>query len=130
MANRFVLDSSALIAFIWGEPGAEKVVARIEDVAISAVNLTEVGDFYSRRGCSRAALQGAMRDLQLTIVAADEDLAFDATELYMPTRGAGLSLGDRFCLALAKRLGWPALTSDRAWENVARTIGVEVELIR
>jgi ribonuclease VapC len=44
------------------------------------------------------------------------------------TRHAGLSLGDRACLALAKQLGLPALTTDRIWEHVA--IGVPVQVIR
>lgn len=130
MADRVVLDSSALIAFIWGESGAEEVVARIEDATVSTVNLTEVGDFFLRRGGSRAALQGALRELRLTIVAADEDLAFDASELYMPTRGAGLSLGDRFCLALARRLGRRVLTTDRAWLKITEAVDVRIELIR
>jgi PIN domain nuclease of toxin-antitoxin system len=32
-------------------------------------------------------------------------------------RGEGLSLADRFCLALGQRLGLPALTADTAWGN-------------
>jgi ribonuclease VapC len=46
------------------------------------------------------------------------------------TRSAGLSLGDRACLALAVRLGTKALTADRSWSRIARAVGVEVELIR
>jgi len=44
------------------------------------------------------------------------------------TRGLGLSLGDRACLALGLRLGLPALTADGAWAGVS--VGVRVELIR
>jgi PIN domain nuclease of toxin-antitoxin system len=44
------------------------------------------------------------------------------------TKSAGLSLGDRCCLALARRLGAPALTSDAAW--VKLDVGVAVRLIR
>jgi ribonuclease VapC len=42
----------------------------------------------------------------------------------------GLSLGDRMCLALARRTGGPALTADRAWKDFGAMIGVEIELIR
>ena len=44
------------------------------------------------------------------------------------TRGAGLSLGDRACLALGDRLGCPVITADRAWASL--DIGIEIVLIR
>ncbi len=43
-------------------------------------------------------------------------------------RPAGLSLGDRACLALARRLGLPVLSADRTWLKV--DVGVAVEFIR
>jgi PIN domain nuclease of toxin-antitoxin system len=64
------------------------------------------------------------------IVAPDRDLAFDAGLLFSLTGAAGLSLGDRACLALARRRAATALTADRAWARVAEAVGVEVELIR
>ena len=44
------------------------------------------------------------------------------------TKTQGLSLGDRVCLALAQRLGLPALTTDSAWNNL--DAGVEVRVVR
>jgi PIN domain nuclease of toxin-antitoxin system len=46
------------------------------------------------------------------------------------TRPLGLSLGDRACLALARRERLPALTADRIWLQAGTLIGVEVRLIR
>ena len=46
----------------------------------------------------------------------------------MRTRSAGLSLADRACLALASRLGVPAVTADRAWTTL--DVGVEIVCIR
>jgi PIN domain nuclease of toxin-antitoxin system len=40
-----------------------------------------------------------------------------------------LSLGDRFCLALAKRLGAPAYTADKAWKDIASDAGAKVVVI-
>lgn len=44
------------------------------------------------------------------------------------TRGFGLSLGDRACLALARQANLPALTADQAW--VELRIGVEIRALR
>jgi PIN domain nuclease of toxin-antitoxin system len=46
------------------------------------------------------------------------------------TADAGLSLGDRFCLALALRDGLPAWTADKAWRTIADAAKVKVVLIR
>ena len=46
------------------------------------------------------------------------------------TRAAGLSLGDRTCLALAAELGAPALTADRSWTGIAEAAGVAVQAVR
>jgi ribonuclease VapC len=60
----------------------------------------------------------------------DPDLAYGTGLLLPKTRAAGLSLGDRACLALAVRLGAKALTTDRSWSRIAGAISVEVKLIR
>ncbi len=46
------------------------------------------------------------------------------------TLTGGLSLGDRYCLALARREGVPALTAERRWPAIAAAAGITVELIR
>jgi PIN domain nuclease of toxin-antitoxin system len=44
------------------------------------------------------------------------------------TRHAGLSLGDRACLALGEGLGYPVITADRVWASL--DLGIEVVVIR
>jgi len=46
------------------------------------------------------------------------------------TSAAGLSPGNRFCLALARRIAAPVLTADRTWSAAAQAVGVEVIQIR
>lgn len=53
-----------------------------------------------------------------------------SAELHPLTRGAGLSLGDRVCLALAATLGAPVVTADRGWDAVAGPAGVSIQVIR
>ena len=48
--------------------------------------------------------------------------------MHASTRSRGLSLGDRACLALARRLAATAVTTDRAWREV--DVGAAVEVIR
>jgi len=45
-------------------------------------------------------------------------------------RRAGLSLGDRACLALTSKSGRTPLTAGRAWISIAREAGLSIELIR
>ena len=64
------------------------------------------------------------------MVPADDGLAWEAGGLRSVTASAGLSLGDRFCLALAKRVGAPAYTADKAWRDIAGDAGAKVVVIR
>lgn len=125
-----VLDASAVIALIMGEPGAEAVEAVIAASAVTTVNLSEVVGYFARNGASEAEIREWIGALELEIVPLDMELAYSAGFLLPATRQAGLSLGDRACLALARRLGVRALTTDRVWRSIAAAVQVEVELIR
>ena len=96
---------------------------------MSTVNFAEVVTKYVLHD---AAAQGERlrNELPVLFVPVDEDLALQAALMASVTRPLGLSLGDRICLALARRTGLPALTADRSWLDVAATLGVAVEAIR
>jgi ribonuclease VapC len=125
-----VLDSSAILATLLGEPGKDEVDAMISDAVTSAVNISEVVGYYARNGTPDAAIRQALTRLKLEVFAFDEEQAFAAGALVPSTRAAGLSLGDRACLALARSRRAPAVTADRKWLDVASAVGVEVRLIR
>ncbi|MEA3060817.1 MAG: hypothetical protein QOJ94_598 [Sphingomonadales bacterium] len=127
---RTVLDASALLAGLLKEPGAARVAEALDAAVMSAVNVAEVAAALARNGAGEREVRSALRAVAVTTLPADEELAIEAGLLRSVTDRAGLSLGDRFCLALARRLGAPALTTDRMWLEVADEIGVEVELIR
>lgn len=127
---RHVLDASAAIAALRGEPGAEFVSTRLDSSVIGAVNHAEVVAAVVRHGNSSEDALAIIRALGCTVMAADEALAVDAGLMRAATDRLGLSLADRFCLALARRLGSPALTSDRAWAGLGSEQGVDVILIR
>ena len=129
-----VLDASALLALLKGEPGAERVAEALERGAyLSAVNLAEVLSKLADWGEDPAEAQARMAQVGL-LGAAVEVLPFtgeDALEvarLRALTRAYGLSFGDRACLALARRLGLPALTVERSWAEL--DLGIPVEVLR
>lgn len=125
-----VLDASAFIALALGEPGADIVRAAIADSAMCAVNVSEVVAYAARQGATEDEIRQLIDPAPFGRIPFDDDLAFRAGLLLPATKPAGLSLGDRACLALAIRLKVPAITTDRSWAKVAAEVGVEVQLIR
>ena len=125
---RVVLDASAILVLLNDEPGAAAVARALEDAVVSAVNLSEVVAKLLQAGMPREEAEDALGGLGLDVRAFDEGAAWAAGSLRAGTRKAGLSLGDRACLALAKDLDVPAVTSDAAWAKVSA--GVEVRLLR
>jgi len=123
-----VLDSSALLAFIQGEPGGEIVAGVIGDALISSVNLAEVVTKLVERTGSLERARAALGMANIDVVDFDRSQAEQAGSLVPHTRSHGLSLGDRACLALAMRQAAPAVTADRIWAKVE--LDVEVRLIR
>lgn len=111
-----------------GETGADAVHAVLDRAKIGAVNLSEVVAKLQERGVPDDAIDQSLADLDLTIVPFDQDQAVRAGKLRLATRYAGLSLGDRACLALAGALDAAAITTDQAWAKLS--IDGKIELAR
>lgn len=131
---KIVLDASALLAFLQGEPGTEVVQGALARGAdLSAVNLAETLAKLADRGIdadlavAELVEKGLLHGI-IALVPFTEDDALEVARMRPLTRDLGLSLGDRACLALAKRLGLRALSADRAW--LQGDLGIEVQLIR
>lgn len=121
-----VLDASALLALLGSESGSEKVAERVVGGAvISAVNHAEVAAKLADWGVPDEDIREALDGLNLRVVPFDEELAYLSGSLRRRTRKAGLSLGDRACLAFAQRAGLPVLTADRSWENLVPDVALE-----
>jgi ribonuclease VapC len=127
--SSYVLDASALLVLLKGEPGSKRVIEAITDGAsISAVNFSEVVGKLRDGAMPEEAIHESLDSLELDIVEFDTVLAYKASLLRTLTKSAGLSLGDRACLALAQHLNLPVLTTDRVWKDLLPT--VTVQLIR
>ena len=125
--NRIVLDASAILAVISGEPGAEKLTPVLLAQAVgSAVNLAEVQTKLLSRGWnSEEAWEDATSPVR-EVVAFDEEHARIAGDLVKQTKTLGLSLGDRACLALGVALDCPVYTAEKAWKKIKLKVAVHV----
>ena len=125
-----VLDASALIALLKEEPGGARVAGVLTTACMCAVNFAEVVSHFVRSGMPLHTVDAMLAPLSLLVLEADAQLARSAGELRRTTADAGLSLGDRFCLALAIRERLPAWTTDRQWRAIGERVGAEIVMIR
>jgi ribonuclease VapC len=124
----YVLDASAILADLHGEPGGDVVRAAMRGSAMSAVNLAEVITKLIDHGLTAEQAASLSDQLSCVVLDADRRRAGSAGALHARTRRTGLSLGDRFCLALAEELNLPALTGDRQWNDLG--LDIQIQLIR
>jgi ribonuclease VapC len=123
-----VLDSSALLALLFFEPGYERVAELVPQSWMTTVNLAEVLGRLARDGRPLDQMLEQLDQMGIAWIEFDRELAVGAAALLLPTAPFGLSLGDRACLALARLRGLPAVTADRAWAKLA--LGIRVEVVR
>lgn len=123
-----ILDASAILAAFFDEPSADRVAEQMGGGLMSAVNYAEVMAKLVDRDTPREQILDIIAQLDVEVVPADRNQATIAGLLRSETRAAGLSLGDRICLALAISCGGVALTMDRAWN--ALQLDVEIQIGR
>jgi ribonuclease VapC len=110
----YVLDASAVLAAFFVEPGAEAVADKMDGALLCSVSYSEVVSKLVDRGTPAEQIVEIMGQLDVELVTADRELAMKAGLLRAETRGKGLSLRDRYCLALAASRNAVAVTADRA----------------
>jgi len=116
--NRAIADSSALLVLLQAEPGWETVESYLPNLALSAVNFSEVVAKLAERGIPENKVLEVLNGLSLQIIPFDEEQAVRSGMLRPLSRPFGLSLGDRVCVALGVFLNLPILTADKAWESL------------
>ena len=125
-----VIDASAILAAILGEPGGDSVFDLLDQASVSTVNVAEVYTYAAINELPTDAIDAFFTDTGIEIVPFDWAQAVLAGQLAKLTRKFGLSLGDRSCLALAKLRTSEVLTADRPWQKVADGVGVKITLLR
>ncbi len=127
----YVMDASAMLALMQAEKGWEVVDELIQEqeCVASCVNIAEVGTRMIDKGLAPSQLERTLKELDVQPIDFDLEQSTFCAELRLSTKYAGLSLGDRACLALTKLMGGTAVTSDRAWLDIARATHINVLMI-
>lgn len=128
----YAMDSSALLALMQSEIGSEVVenLLQEQECVVSSVNLTEVATKLIDKGLAPEQLMRVLKQFDVQPIDFDQEQALTAAKLRLTTKSAGLSLGDRACLALAQCMQGCAVTADQAWDDVKEGLGVSVLQIR
>lgn len=124
----YVLDASALLAYLNDEPGGTEVEALLDDALISTVNLAEVLQKATRNNINATQLATDISGMGVHSVAFDASMAGMTAELWPHTKHRGLSLADRGCLSLAAQMSGIAVTADKAWADLDLP-GIDIHLV-
>jgi ribonuclease VapC len=128
MISSCVFDSSAVLALLFQERGAERVVEQCSTAVLSTVSYSECLAKATDRGFPLHDAVRMLEALPMTVVPFDTRTAIIASSFRTATRHSDYSFADRACLATASVRGLPVLTADKAWREM--DLGVEVVLIR
>jgi ribonuclease VapC len=126
--SSIVLDTSVVLALLFGEPGADKAIARGRNGILSAVSYSEAVAKSLDRKVPMETIVQFLAGLKLPLVPFDEEYALAATALRPSTRHLDFSFADRACLATAAVRKLPVLTADRDW--LKANLGIKIHLIR
>ena len=127
-----VLDASAIFAIIKGEPINFAPENILEHAVATTYNIAEVANkMVLKKQVTHQEIWILLEsmishpyniDMQLSELATSFSEVVDAS--------FGISLGDKYCLALGKLLEKPIYTADRAWKQFESLLDVQINLIR
>jgi ribonuclease VapC len=129
--NIFVLDSYALLAYLGGDPGQERVKELLRQaqkkqcsLQFCMINFGEVLYQTERhRGFASAQIvQAVIENLPIAIVEATRNLVLDAAHV---KANHALSYADAFVVALAQRETGTILTGDPEFQTVQEQVAIE-----
>ena len=116
--NNVVLDSSALLALIANEKGADVVTHYLSNAKMSTVNISESIATLINKGATFQEAETIVDSLLHDRISFSDTHSKIAAEIVTETKKYGLSLGDRACLSLAIAEKLPVLTADKIWSNL------------
>ena len=121
-----ILDASALLALLQGEPGADKVQAVLHRAIINTVNWSEVIQKLSVRDPDAADIRAEMELTGLKIMPFTIDQAEICASLWEQAQPFGLTLADGSCIATGIDRNMEIMTTDKVWQEMELPIAVHV----
>lgn len=111
-----VVDASVVLAWLQDEPGADEAETMLMEGVIGAANWSEVLQKARQHGAPVGIVGRLLASFGLAVAEVTVEDADLAADLWR--QGSGLSLADRLCLALGRRMGLAVATADAAWVDV------------
>jgi PIN domain nuclease of toxin-antitoxin system len=132
MSEITILDASAVLAFLQGEPGDDivRLALQSDSCVVTAANQAEIIAKIVDRGVDAVVFKTVIAQMGYPVIDVTAQDGECAGWMREQTRMIGLSLGDRLCLAVAKRLKAIVLTADRPWLVMAQPLGLDIRCIR
>lgn len=128
---RCVMDASVLLAVFNQEPCDPKIPELFDNAVITTFNLAEaVSSVLIKKGGDVNKVWSFIGNFVQNHYSLDDDLSYVALAITSISKQYGLSLGDRYCLALAKVLQIPVYTADKIWKELEEPLNIKIHLIR
>ncbi len=126
-----VVDTSAIVAVLFGEPGREGLERRLlaEPCVISAATRVELGIVIEAKTgpAGTQLLEELLARIEIEVVPVDAQLAEEAIVCWRRfgkgRHQAGLNFGDTFSYALSRRLGQPLLFVGKDFSQTDVAVG-------
>ena len=123
-----VLDTSAVLAVLLEERGAENVIPHMRGADMSIVNVCEVLTKSAEHGGDVNTVERILTSYHIRVRAFRIGHALEVARLRPLTQHLGLGLGDRACLAQGTFSRMPVLTADKRWSEL--DLNIDIRLIR
>lgn len=105
MADRHILDASAVLCLLDDAPGADRIAAVLDTASISSVSVALVAAELTRRGADQEEVGALFRELHLNVIPFGLDQALDTGTLGCQIAEEGATLEHWVWNATAVRTG-------------------------
>lgn len=128
---KYVMDASVLVAVAANEPHLSQLPEMFLESIITSVNLAEALTVLVKKfNIAPEKIWDELSNFISHHYAVDDELTLEVVRMATWASKYGLSLGDRYCLALGKTLTLPVYTADKIWKSLESELDIKIHLIR